>query len=130
MLESLSSMALPPSEMALLQRSSSMGTSHKTKKQILRELALHQKRLKSGAVSQTRTESLERGEGEEDDSMLSGTAWRRRKRRRRKLKVEKVVLDPRPPTVDEPGSSERESDDSSGEQDGGDSDGKACVYVF
>ena len=99
---------------------------------MLMELALHQKQLKTRAVSQTRTtESLDRDGGEGDDSMLSGTGWRRKKtRRRRKLKVEKMVLDPRPPAVDESGSSERESNDSSGEQDGGDSDGKACVYVL
>lgn len=124
MLESLSLMALPQSEMALLQRSSTIGASHKTKKQILRELALHQKWLKTGAMSQSRTENLERSGGEGDDSMLSGTSWRRKKkRRRRKLKVEKVVLDPRPSTVEESCSSERESHDSSGVEDGGESDG-------
>ena len=121
-------MALPPSEMALLQRSTSICTSRKTKKQVLKELALQQKQLRTGTMSQNRTKSLEVDGGEGDDSVLIGTAWgkkRRRRRSRRKLKVEKVVLDPRQPSVDESGSSERESDDSSGEEDDRDSDSKA-----
>lgn len=109
MLESLSSMAVPQSEMVLLQRSTSIGTSKKTKKQMLRELALHQKQHRTNDLLQ---KGMEKEGGSEDDSTLSGTTWRK-KRKRRKLKIEKVMLDPKPPAVcdSSDGSSEDEDED-------------------
>ena len=99
LLESLSSLALPRSEMALLQPSASIGTSKKTRKQVLRE-ALRQKQLRTGDVSEKHVGGVDVTQGATrgaEDSTLSGTSWRRKKRKQRKLKVEKVMLDPKPP---------------------------------
>ena len=89
-------MALPQSEMALLQPSTSIGTSQKSKKQILREL-LQQKQLRASTSCEKRAKTFDSAqEADVDDANLVGTSWRKRRRKRRKLKVEKMILDPRP----------------------------------
>lgn len=117
-------MALPQSEMSLLQSSISIGTSRKSKKQILQEVS-QRNHLRT---SEKRIKSLDPvRETEGDDANLVGTSWRKRRRKRRKLKVEKMILDPKPPPIlhrcdpDEGESSDEqqeESDDSSGGMDG------------
>lgn len=129
-LESLSSMALPQSEMSLLQSSTSIGTSRKSKKQILQEIS-QGNHLRTSGGSEKRIKSLDPvREPDSDDSNLIGTSWRKRRRKRRKLKVEKMILDPKPPPAhchrdpdegessDEQQEEEKESDNSSGGMDG------------
>ena len=123
-------MALPQSEMSLLQSSTSIGTSRKSKKQILQEIS-QRNRLRTNGDSEKRIGSLDPvRETEGDDANLVGTSWRKRRRKRRKLKVEKMILDPKPPPVlhrcdpdegessDEQQEDEEESDNSSGGMDG------------
>lgn len=123
-------MALPQSEMSLLQSSTSIGTSRKSKKQILQEI-LQRNRFRTSGGSEKRIGSLDPvRETEGDDANLVGTSWRKRRRKRRKLKVEKMILDPKPPPVlhyheanegessDEQQEDEEESDNSSGGMDG------------
>ena len=133
-------MALPQSEMSLLQPSSSIGTTKKSRKQILREIS-QQKHLRttcSSSSSEKRVKSLNSVlESERDDFNLVGTSWRRGrgrgKKKRRKLKVEKVMLDPKPPpsVFHETGEGEDGSCDEQQveEDENGDSSGGTCTYV-
>lgn len=91
--------------MALLQPSTSIGSSRKTKKLILQE-ALRQKQLKTGGAFDKDIRFHKDNGG--DCSALSGTSWKKKNRKRRKLKVEKMMLDPKPPP---PPSIDEESED-------------------
>jgi hypothetical protein len=119
--------------MSLLQPSTSIGTSKKSKKQILQEISQQNHLRTSGGLEKRVKKSVnsvhEPDNG--DDTSLVGTLWRKRKRKRRKLKVEKMILDPKPPLVHHPEAGEGESssdeqqmededvnDDSSGGMDG------------
>ena len=131
-------MALPQSEMSLLQPSTSIGTTKKSRKQILREIS-QQKHLRttcSRSSSEKRVKSLDSVQkSERDDVSLVGTSWRkgRGRRKRRKLKVEKVMLDPKPPLAvfRETGEGEDSSCDEQQveEDENGDSSGGTCTYV-
>ena len=131
-------MALPQSEMSLLQPSTSIGTTKKSRKQILREIS-QQKHLRttcSRSSSEKRIKSLDSVQkSERDDVSLVGTSWRkgRGRRKRRKLKVEKVMLDPKPPPAvfRETGEGEDSSCDEQHveEDENGDSSGGTCTYV-
>ena len=105
-------MALPQSEMALLQPSTTLGTSKKSKKQILREI-LRQKQLGIGSDFEKSVKTFDPvSEAGGDDANLLGTTWRKTRRKRRKLKVEKVLLDSKPPpSVPSREASEDESSD-------------------
>ena len=131
-LESLSSMALPRSEMALLQPSTSIGTSKKSKKQILREIS-QQKHLGTGSCSEKRIKSLDSvQETDRDDTKLVGTTWRKRRRKRRKLKVEKEILDPKPPVHLEASEGESSDEQQVEEESNDSSEGMhgACTLHF
>ena len=118
--------------MALLQPSASIGTSKKTRKQVLRE-ALRQKQLRTGDVSEKHVGGVDVTQGATrgvEDSTLSGTSWRRKKRKQRKLKVEKVMLDPKPPGPPTPplSASDASGNESSTTEEGGDENGTlSCV---
>ena len=109
-------MALPQSEMALLQPSTSIGSSKKSNRQIQREV-LQQKQLRTSSGLEKHVKTLDPiQEADGDDASLSGTSWRKKRRRRRKLKVEKMMLDPKPPVgeaSDGESSDEEESDQNS-----------------
>lgn len=106
-------MTLPQSEMALLQPSTSIGTSKKSRKQVLRE-AIQQKQLGTGGIVEKSDRSVDAVQEGDNESSLSGTSWRRKNRKRRKLKVEKVMFDPKPPV----GAVSSGEDGSDGEEEG------------
>ena len=125
-LESLSSMALPQLEMALLQPSTSIGTSKKSKKQILREIS-QQKQLRTSSSSEKCVKSFDPAQDADvGDANLVGTSWRKRKRKRRKLKVEKMILDPKPSTPLEANEGES-NDEQLEEKSDHSSEGNTCM---
>ena len=119
-------MALHQSEMSLLQPSASIGTSKKSKKQILREIS-QQKHLRDSSGTERHVRIFDPvQESDRDDTNLVGTSWRKKRRKRRKLKVEKVILDPKPsPVHREAGDGESSSEEEQRveEEESGDSSG-------
>ena len=112
-------MALPRSEMALLQPSTTLGSSKKTRREVEREV--HRSKMLRGeraSKSDIDGEKVMDGEGGSyGGSVLTGTAWRRKKRKRRKLRVEKVMQDPKVQPVDGEGGEDGESESSGEEED-------------
>lgn len=95
MLDSLASLSLPDPHMSLLQPSIRLGKAgRRTQRQILNDAQVRSSILRGTQDSPLTSDPVLLSPS--DVSALVGTTWGRKNRKRRKLKIEKLLLDPRP----------------------------------
>ena len=124
MLESLASLSLPDPHTSLLQPSIQLGKAgRRTRRQILNDAQVRRTALKGTRDLPLTSDPILSSPG--NVSTLVGTTWGRKNRKRRRLKIEKLLLDPKtedsgPPmdstSESESGQEAEESCDSAAEQ--------------
>lgn len=115
MLDSLASLSLPDPHMSLLQPSIRLGKAgRRTQRQILNDAQV-QSMFKGTQDSTLTSDPALSSPGYV--SALVGTAWGRKNRNRRKLKIEKLLLDPKPKDSGISGLPEVYSSESESEQE-------------